>query len=135
MTLAAAIPFLSNKSARGLARAWIVLLMLSHALFAFSSATSLSHDPLGDLTHAHALADGYAGQADHGHSHDDLEDGGSHQHGHNPSDHSHDKPNVPPSHVMSHPPLSNQWIADELLGDYPAPYASLERPPKRPPIV
>jgi hypothetical protein len=83
------------------------LLMLSHALFAFSSATSLSRAPLRATTHAHTGA--ATDQNDHGHSDDDFEDEGSpHQHGHNPADHSHDKPNVPPTHAMGVPPLSNQ---------------------------
>jgi len=128
----AAHPIFSQKIARVLARGVIGLLMLSHALFAFSSAISLSHDPLRATTHAHAFADADTGQDDHGHRHDDVEDeGGPHQHGHNPADHSHDKPNVPPTHAVDVPPLSNQWIADERRPDYPAPCATLERPPKR----
>ncbi len=132
MTVFAAHPIFSQKIARVLARGVIGLLMLSHALFAFSSAISLSHDPLRASTHAQAFADADTGQDDHGHRHDDFEDeGGPHQHGHNPADHSHDKPNVPPTHAVDVPPLSNQWIADERRPDYPAPCATLERPPKR----
>jgi len=135
MPLLTAISSYSNRITRACARGLIGLLMLSHALFAFSSATSLSHDPLRATTHAHAFEDvlvSDAGQVGHGHSHEDFEDeGGAHQHGHNPADHSHDKPNVPPTHATEVPPLSNQWVADERRLAYPAPCACLERPPKR----
>ncbi|HRP26728.1 MULTISPECIES: hypothetical protein [unclassified Thauera] len=132
MTVFAASSFFSQEIARALARGLVGLLMLSHALFAFSSAISLSHDPLHAASHAHAFANAGTDQDDHGHSHDDVEDeGGPHQHGHNPADHSHDKPNVPPTHATGVPPLSNQWIADERRLGYPAPCATLERPPKR----
>ncbi|APR02939.1 hypothetical protein [Thauera chlorobenzoica] len=130
MTFLLATPIFTKKIARALARVLIGLLMLSHALFAFSSATSLSHAPLRATTHSHAGAT--TDQYDHGHSHDDFEDeGGPHQHGHNAADHSHDKPNVPPTHAIGVPPLSNQWIAEERRPAYPAPCATLERPPKR----
>ncbi len=137
MTLSGSAPFLSQRIALTLARALIGLLMLSHAVLAFSSATSLSHDPLRASTHAHAFEDVAVSdteQTDHGHSHDELDDDNEralHQHGHNPADHSHDKPNVPPTHATGVPPLSNQWIADERRSLYPAPCAVLERPPKR----
>lgn len=95
MTVFASSSVFSRKIARMLVRGVIGLLMLSHALFAFSSAISLSHDPLRACTHAHAFADADTGQDDHGHRHDDFEDeGGPHQHGHNPADHSHDKPHA-----------------------------------------
>lgn len=132
MTLSRTVPFLLRNIARSLARGLIGLLMLSHALLAFSSATSLSHDPLHASTHAQASegADGDTEQVGYGHG--DFEDeGGAHQHGHNPADHSHDKPNVPPTHATEVPPLSNQWVADERRLAYPAPCACLERPPKR----
>jgi ABC-type nickel/cobalt efflux system permease component RcnA len=130
MTVFAAPSFFSHEIARVLARGMIGLLMLLHAVLAFSSATSLSHDPLLATTHAHAGAD--TDQDDHGHSHDDFEDEGApHQHGHNAADHSHDKPNVPPAHAMGIPPLSDQWVADDRRSVYPAPCATLERPPKR----
>lgn len=132
MTVFASSSVFSRKIARMLVRGVIGLLMLSHALFAFSSAISLSHDPLRASTHAQAFADADTGQDDHGHRHDDFEDeGGPHQHGHNPADHSHDKPNVPPTHAMGIPPLSDQWLADERRPAYPAPCALLKRPPKR----
>ena len=134
MTLSGTVSFLSRKIARSLARGLIGLLMVSHALLAFSSATSLSHDPLRTNPYAHAFegVDADLEQVDHGHSHEDFEDkGGSRQHGHNPADHSHDKPNVPRTHAMGVPSLSNQWIADERRPVYPAPCATLERPPKR----
>ena len=130
MTVFAAPSFFSHEIARVLARGMIGLLMLLHAVLAFSSATSLSHDPLLATTHAHAGAD--TDQDDHGHSHDDFKDEGApHQHGHNAADHSHDKPNVPPTHAMAIPPLSDQWVADDRRSVYPAPCATLERPPKR----
>ena len=132
MNAFAAHPIFSQTIARVLARGVIGLLMLSHALFAFSSASSLSHDPLRATTHVPAFAAADLGQEDHGHSHDDFEDeGGPHQHGHNAADHSHDKPNVPPAHAMGIPPLSDQWVADDRRSVYPAPCATLERPPKR----
>lgn len=46
MTVFASSSVFSRKIARMLVRGVIGLLMLSHALFAFSSAISLSHDPL-----------------------------------------------------------------------------------------
>ncbi|WP_324345926.1 hypothetical protein [Thiomonas arsenitoxydans] len=134
MTLCRTVPFLSRNIARSLARGLIGLLMLSHALLAFSSATSLSHDPLHASTHAQAFegADVDIEPVGHGHSHEDFEDkGGSHQHGHNPVDHSHDKPNVPRTHAMGVPSLSNHWIAEQDRLAHPAPCACLERPPKR----
>ena len=135
MTLSGTSPLLSQKIARMLARGLIGLLILLHAVLAFSSATSLSHDPVRASTHTHAFEDvgvSDAGQADHGHSHENFEDeDGPHQHGHNPADHSHDKPNVPPTHAVGIPPLSDQWIADDRRLVYPAPCACLERPPKR----
>ena len=114
MTFLLATSIFSKRIARALARVLVGLLMLSHALFAFSSATSLSRAPLRATTHAHTGA--ATDQNDHGHSDDDFEDEGSpHQHGHNPADHSHDKPNVPPTHAMGVPPLSNQ----PKSGSYP----------------
>ena len=77
--------------------------------------TEQHHPPISIDEMAHAFED----------------EGGPHQHGHNPADHSHDKPNVPPTHAMGIPPLSDQWLADERRPAYPAPCATLERPPKR----
>ncbi|MGL1835154.1 hypothetical protein ACKVEX_16335 [Rhodocyclaceae bacterium SMB388] len=114
----------------------VALLILSHGSLALSSAISPSHDPLRATTHAHALAKAHADHDDHGHGHEVFEeDGGTHKHGHNPADHSHDKPNVPPSHAMRFLPLSNQWAANEHRLVYPAPCVCLERPPKGLPIV
>jgi hypothetical protein len=131
MTIFDATSLFSQKIARALARGLVALLVLSQALVAFSNAISPSHDPLRVTTHAHPLADAETNPDDHGHSHEVLDDeGGMHQHGHNPADHSHDNPNGPPTHAMNTSPFSNRWLADEHRLVYPAPCAYLERPPK-----
>lgn len=131
MTLNRAIFHLYRKIAHAFARGLVALLILSHGSLALSSAISPSHDPLRVTTHAHALAKADSDHDGHGHSHEVFDDEGKiHKHGHNPADHSHDKPNVPPTHAMSFPPLSNQWAASEHRLAYPAPSACLERPPK-----
>lgn len=131
MTFAVITSPFSQKVARALARGLIGLMILSHALLAFSSVTSPSHDSLTTTIHAHTLSDAGMDWDGHGHKHEDFEDAdGAHQHGHNPADHSHDKPNLPPTYAVRLTALSNQWIADEHRLVYPAPCACLERPPK-----
>jgi hypothetical protein len=131
MTVFGTLSLFSQKIARALARGLVALLVLSQALVAFSNAISPSHDPLRVTTHAHPLAGAETGQDDHGHRHEVFDDeGGLHQHGHNPADHSHDNPNVPPTHAMNPSPLSNRWLANKPRLVYPAPCACLERPPK-----
>ena len=131
MTVFGATSLFSQKIARALARGLVALLVLSHALVAFSNAISPSHDPLRVTTHAHPLADADTNPDDHAHSHEAFDgEGGMHQNGHNPADHSHDNSNVPPTHAMNTSPLSNRWRADEHRLVYPAPCAYLERPPK-----
>jgi|APTNR8051073442_1049403.scaffolds.fasta_scaffold01205_5 hypothetical protein len=136
MTVFGATSLFSQKIARALARGLVALLLLSHALVAFSNAISPSHDPLRVTTHAHPRADADTNPNDHGHRHEVFDDeSGIHQHGHNPSDHSHDQPNGPPTHAMNTSLLSNRWLADEHRLVYPAPCDTLQRPPNRLPVV
>lgn len=131
MTLYRATFHLYRKIAHALAKGLVALLILSHGSLVLSSAVSPSHDPLRVTTHAHALAKADSDHDGRGHSHEIFDDeGGIHKHGHNPADHSHDKPNVPPTHTMSFPPLSKQWAASVHRLAYPAPSDCLERPPK-----
>lgn len=129
MTVFSSTPRFFQGSAHSLTRGLVLLLVLSHAALMLSSMVSSSHDPLRAITHTHALAIADANQA--GHSHGDQNDEhGLHQHGHNPADHSHDKPNLPPVQTVVTLQLSNYWHADEHCLVYPPPCSSLERPPK-----
>lgn len=127
---------LFRKIAHMMANGLVALLIFSHGSLALSSAISASHDPLHATTHSHTLVKADADHDDHGHHHEVFEDedgtgGDINQHGHNPADHSHDKPNVPPTHNVRIPPLSNRWATNEPRLAFPAPCACLERPPKR----
>ena len=106
--------------AHALARSLVALLLLSHALLALSSTASPSHDPLRAIPHAHESAHAASDRDEHGHSHEDLDDeAGTHLHGHSPADHSHDKPNMPPTDAARVPLLSDQWLAEEHRLVYP----------------
>jgi len=127
--------YFSRDIAHGLARGLVALLMLSHGLLAFSSVVSQSHDPLRAITSAHELAHVDTDQDDHGHGHEADDEGGVPQNDHNPADHSHEKPNLPPTYRVNTPPLSDRWLADEHRLDYISPRVCLKRPPKRLSIV
>jgi hypothetical protein len=130
MTLFSSVTRFFQRFAHSFAGGLIVVLMLSHASLAVSNVVSPSHDPLRAMTHAHNLAGADADQDAHDHSHEEHDAGGMHQHGHNPADHSHDKPNLPPALTVAMLLLSNRWNADEHRLVYPSPCSSLERPPK-----
>lgn len=121
----------SRKIVHSLTRVLIGLFILLHALLAFSNVVSLSHDPLNAATHSHDLASADEDQIDHGHGHEEFDDDNRmHQHGHSAADHSHDKPNVLPTHLAPTLQFSNKWVADDRRLVYPSPCFDLERPPK-----
>lgn len=136
MTVRSAASRLVRRIAHAAASTLIALLMLSHALLAFSTAVSPSHDPLGAMTHAHDLAIPEAGQDGHGHSHEAFDnDGGMQQHGHDAADHSHDKPDLPPSRVSTIEAATPVWNAAGHAALPPDPCFSFERPPRTVPIA
>jgi hypothetical protein len=94
---------------------------------------SASHHPAALMGGAAAIEAERAVQiADHGHVHDSVvdEDDGSHSHGHNPADHSHATPNLPPDNVVVIPQFSPEWHARLASSDHPQAGDGLDRPPR-----
>lgn len=109
-----------------LARCLLWLLVFAHLFVGTVGAASLSHVPLEDITHTHA-SEAHA----HGHVHDADEPGSTSAHpAHDATDHSHDKPNVPPLHLSRGPACATPLNAGEKRLDYPAPCSLPERPPR-----
>ncbi|MDX5362974.1 MAG: hypothetical protein LPJ91_02300 [Pseudazoarcus pumilus] len=108
-----------------LTRCLLWLLVFAHLFVGTVGAASLSHVPLDDIAQAHA-PDGHW----HGHSHDADEDDTSAHPAHDASDHSHDKPNVPPMHLSRASACAASLVTGEPLRDYPPPCWLPERPPK-----
>lgn len=117
------------------ARWGLVFLALLYGWIAVVNAMSASHDPYNLQRSNSSLHAGLtdAPAADSGHTHDEGdfgEDPAAHQHGHNPSDHSHDKPNLPRSGPRFATASAEVWESRLQLTPYPTPYFAFERPPK-----
>jgi len=118
-----------------MARRLLVALLLIYGWVAMTTLLSSSHDPSGlqraaGLAHAEQAA---PLSADHGHVHDggDSTWGDSgHPYGHNPGDHSHDKPNLLRADLRLGPAPVEAWVTRFQSPRYPSPYFAFERPPK-----
>lgn len=107
------------------------MLVLAHSVIGTVGAASLSHVPLGDVAHVHA-----SGDHGHGHSHDaDEPDRAGVHAAHDATDHSHDKPNVPPLHLTRALACAEPLNAGEGRRDYPSPCSLPERPPRSVPTT
>ena len=112
------------------ARYLLWILVLAHLFVGTVGAASLSHVPLEDISHAH-LSDDHS----HGHVHHaDGSDSVDAHPAHDATDHSHDKPNVPPLHLSREPACPAPLNASEKRQDYPAPCSLPERPPRSLPM-
>lgn len=113
-----------------LARCLLWMLVIAHLFVATAGAASLSHVPLGDLAHVH-VSDGHT--HDHSHHADEPDSTDAHP-AHDATDHSHDKPNVPPLHQSRAPACAAALNADEKRHDYHTYCSPPERPPKSLPM-
>lgn len=121
-----------------LARLMIVLVLVLHTWMAHAAVASGSHAPAG-------CAAGWGGcesgalEHGHDHDHDDADNAqgerASHQHGHDPTDHSHDKPDLPREVKGGVPDEARRWDASLPAAMKCAPCFALERPPRRNPIL
>ena len=122
-------------SRSGMRRLWLLVVIVAvfQGWMAFAGVVSDAHDPApGSMQQITTLL---AGTLEADHSHDDESQragdrGATHQHGHNASDHSHDKPSLTGSADDSTlSPIRNWRAAQDSLA-YPSPYFVFERPPK-----
>lgn len=96
---------------------------------------SPSHDPASAavaeaVRHAELAAQIEA----HGHAHDDgvgEEQKPGHSHGHNPGDHSHETPNVPPGGMIIACSVVRDWTATRASVQLPGEQSRLDRPPRQ----
>lgn len=112
------------------AKCLLWMLVLAHLFVGTVGAASLSHVSFEDVTHTHV-----SGDHGHGHAHaaDEPEQAGAH-HAHDATDHSHDKPNVPPPQLSRALAYASTLNASERRRDYPSPCSLPERPPKQLPM-
>lgn len=102
------------------------MLVLAHSAIGTVGAASLSHVPLGDAAHVHVSG----GHGDsHSHDAEEPDRAGTHP-AHDATDHSHDKPNVPPLHLTRALTCVEPLNAREARRDYPSPCSLPERPPR-----
>lgn len=140
MTVAVLPPFRFPRRQRlWLARALVLWAGLLYCWMALANVVSTSHDASRSfMPGQHSASSPDA----HPHDHDESDalghgshEGGPHQHGHNPTDHNHDKQNVADHAPRLHSAADRSWPLPPAVAVPPPPSYTFERPPREFPIL